>query len=145
MNIDKAASHRGGHDDGDAAATRPSFKELKHDLAIRPVHHQLEHRIEAHTFEAFLAYCLQVTLEANLRQVAGGTTPRAVIHQFRTMQMVGVLLPTPDRGELTLSRYTQPEAEQRMLLEQQRPRLPGQPPPKITARQVEPATAVTAL
>ena len=65
MNINKAASHRGGHDDGDAAATRPSFKELKHNLSIRPVHHRLELRIEAHIFDAFLAYCLQVTPEAS--------------------------------------------------------------------------------
>jgi len=32
-----------------------AFKELKHDLALRPIHHhQLEHRIEAHIFVAFM-------------------------------------------------------------------------------------------
>jgi transposase len=110
-----------------------AFKEIKHDLAIRPIYHQLESRIEAHIFVAFLAYCLQVTLKAQLRQLAGGTTPRAVIEKFKAMQMVDVLLPTTDGRELTLSRYTQPEAEHRMLLEQLRLELPRQPPPKITA------------
>ena len=110
-----------------------AFKEIKHDLAIRPIYHQLESRIEAHIFVAFLAYCLQVTLKAQLRQLAGGTTPRAVIEKFTTMQMVDVKLPTTDGRELTLSRYTQPEAEHRMLLEQLRLDLPRQPPPKITA------------
>jgi transposase len=110
-----------------------AFKEIKHDLAIRPIYHQLESRIEAHIFVAFLAYCLQVTLKAQLRQLAGGTTPRAVIEKFKTMQMVDVHLPTTDGRELTLSRYTQPQPEHRMLLEQLRLELPRQPPPKITA------------
>jgi transposase len=113
-----------------------AFKEIKHDLAIRPIFHKTEERIEAHIFVAFLAYCLQVTLKAQLRQLAGGTTPRAVIEKFKTMQMVDVQLPTTDGRELTLSRYTQPEAEHRMLLEQLRLDLPRQPPPKITAAQV---------
>ena len=123
-----------------------AFKELKHDLSIRPIYHQLEHRIEAHIFVAFMAYCLQVTLKTQLRQLAGGTTPREVIQKFKAMQMVDVLLPTTDGRELTLPRYTQPEPEQRMLLEQLRLQLPAQPPPRITARQVvAKAPAVPAL
>jgi hypothetical protein len=54
-----------------------------------------------------------------------------------------VVLPTDDGRELTLSRYTQPEADHRMLLQQLRLQLPAQPPPRITANQaasfVEPA------
>ena len=53
-----------------------TFKEIMHDLAIRPIYVKLESRIEAHIFVAFLAYCLQVKLKAQLRQLAGGTTPR---------------------------------------------------------------------
>ena len=34
--------------------------EIKHDLAIRPIFHKTEARIEAHIFVAFLAYCLQL-------------------------------------------------------------------------------------
>ena len=112
-----------------------AFKEIKHDLAIRPIFHQTEERIEAHIFVAFLAYCLQVTLKAKLSTLAGGTTPREVIAKFKTMQMVDVHLPTTDGRALTLSRYTQPEAEHRMLLDQLRLNLPSQPPPKITAAQ----------
>jgi transposase len=113
-----------------------AFKELKHDLALRPIYHQLEHRIEAHIFVAFLAYCLQVTLKANLRQHAQGLTPRSVTEKFKAMQMVDVHLPTSDGRELVLSRYTQPEAEHRMLLDLLKLRLPEQPPPKISAAQV---------
>ena len=112
-----------------------AFKEIKHDLAIRPIFHKTEQRIEAHIFVAFLAYCLQVTLKAKLRTLASGTTPREVIAKFKTLQMVDVHLPTTDGRELTLSRYTQPEAEHRILLDQLRLSLPSQPPPKITAAQ----------
>ena len=53
-----------------------AFKNLKGDLAIRPIHHQREDRIEAHIFIAFLAYCLQVTLQRRLRDLAPGLTAR---------------------------------------------------------------------
>jgi transposase len=122
-----------------------AFKEIKHDLAIRPIFHRTEPRIEAHIFVAFLAYCLQVTLKARLRSLAGGTTPREVLDKFKTMHMVDVLLPTTDGRQLTLSRYTQPEAEHHMLLQQLHLSLPAQPPPRITAKQVHQAPAELAL
>ena len=115
-----------------------AFKELKNDLAIRPLYHQLEHRIEAHIFVAFLSYCLQVTLKHQLRQRAPGLTPRAAIETFKTMQMVDIQIPTTDGRTLLLSRYTQPEPEHRLLLDALRLRLPAQPPPKITASCVSP-------
>ncbi len=110
-----------------------AFKELKHDLAVRPIYHRNESRIEAHIFVAFLAYCLQVTLKAKLRTLAGGITPREALTKFKTMQLVDVRVPTTDGRELLLTRYTQPEPEQRMLLDGLRLKLPAQAPPKITA------------
>ena len=63
-----------------------AFKELKHDLAIRPIYHQTDKRIEAHIFIAFIAYCLHVTLKQRTRSCAPGLTPRAVLEKFATMQ-----------------------------------------------------------
>lgn len=120
-----------------------AFKELKHDLAVRPIFHHDEKRIEAHIFVAFLAYCLQVTLKANLRPLASGITPREVIAKFKSIQMVDVHIPTTDTREITLSRYTQPEPEHRMLLQQLQMRLPEQLPPKITAAHVRHLTPHT--
>src|SRR6202142_2377426 len=57
-----------------------AFKTMKDDLQLRPIHHQLEHRIEAHIFGAFLAYSLHVTLRARLKPLAPGLTPRAVLN-----------------------------------------------------------------
>ena len=73
-----------------------AFKNLKDDLALRPIHHQLQHRIEAHIFIAFIAYCLHVTLRAWLRRVAGGLTARAVLDKFAAIQMLDVQFPTTD-------------------------------------------------
>jgi transposase len=114
-----------------------AFKELKHDLSIRPIHHSKETRVEAHIFVAFLAYCLQVTLKHQLKRLGHGLTPRAVLEKFKTIRMVDVSLPTTDGRHLVLSRYTQPEPEHRMLLDLLGLKLPAQPPPKITPKQAQ--------
>ena len=111
-----------------------AFKNLKDDLALRPIFHQLEHRIEAHIFVAFRAYCLHVTLRARLRPLAPGLTPRAVLDKFATIQMLDVHFPTTDGRTLILSRYTYPETDHRLLLEQLNLTLPAQPPPRISSR-----------
>ncbi len=110
-----------------------AFKELKGDLSIRPIYHQLDTRIEAHIFVAFLAYCLQVTLKARLRPLAPGLTPRSALEKFGAIQMVDVHLPTTDGRTLILSRYTEPESDRQLLLDRLHLRLPEQPPPRITA------------
>ena len=116
-----------------------AFKELKGDLAIRPIYHQNDARIEAHIFVAFVAYCLQVTLKQRLRSLAPGLTPRSVLEKMAAIQMVDVQLPTTDGRIVTLSRYTEPEADQAIVLQQLKISLPAQPPPKITSAEV-PAT-----
>lgn len=109
-----------------------AFKELKNDLGLRPIHHQLESRIEAHIFVAFMAYCLQITLRHRLRTHAGGlTTPRAM-EQMAGMQMLDVLAPTTTGQWLLMSRYTQPDKTQQLLLSLLGLQLPQQPPPRIT-------------
>jgi len=110
-----------------------AFKNLKGDLGIRPIFHQLAHRIEAHIFIAFISYCLHVTLRRRLRDLAPGLTPRAVLEKFSAMQMIDVYLPTSDGRTIILSRYTQPESELKLLLNLLKLQLPDQPPPKITA------------
>src|SRR5438445_3770706 len=119
-------------------AVEEAFKNLKGDLAIRPVFHQLEARIEAHVFIAFLAYCLHVTLARRLHALAPGLTPRSVLEKFAAMQMIDVHLPTTDGRELLLTRYTEPELELSLLLEKLKLELPAQPPPKITAGPLPP-------
>ena len=104
--------------------------------AIRPIYHQTDERIEAHIFVAFLAYCLQVTLKQRLRSLAPGLTPRSVLEKMAAIQMVDVQLPTTDGRTVILSRYTEPEVDQAVLLQQLKISLPAQPPPRVIAPDV---------
>jgi hypothetical protein len=114
-------------------AVEEAFKNFKADLAIRPVFHQEERRIEAHIFIAFLAYCLYVTLQRRLHALAPGLTARSALEKFAAVQMIDVHLPTTDGRELVLTRYTQPEPELKLLINQLKFQLPPQPPPRIAA------------
>ena len=111
-----------------------AFKDLKDDLALRPIFHQLEKRIEAHILVSFLAYCLHAHLRACLKPLAPGLTPRSVLDKFAAMQMLDVHFPTTDGRELIFRRYTQPEKDQKMLLAQLNWELPPQSPPRITQK-----------
>jgi DDE family transposase len=110
-----------------------AFKNLKDDLQLRPIHHQLEERIEAHIFVAFLAYCLHVTLRARLKPLAPGLTPRAVLDKFAAIQMLDVHFPTTDGRTLIMSRRTELTADQKLLVSQLKLKLPPQPAPRIRA------------
>jgi transposase len=129
-----------------------TFKCLKSELAIRPVHHQLEHRVEAHILVAFLGYCLMTTLKLQLAPHAPGLTPRSALEKLCAIQMVDVCLPvvqaadqaigTPDGDTdptnrwLVMPRHTQPEPEQQIILDLLAMSLPAQPPPRITGRDI---------
>jgi len=117
------------------------FKNLKDDLQLRPIYHQLEERIEAHIFVAFIAYCPQVTLRARLKPLAPRLTPRAVLDKLAAIQMLDVHFPTTDGRTLIPSRYTELNAEQKLLMNQLKLDLPSQPPPRITAPAAKSARA----
>jgi Transposase DDE domain len=121
-------------------AVEEAFRNLKGDLAIRPVFHQDEKRIEAHIFIAFLAYCMQITLMRRLHALAPGLTARSALEKFAAVQMIDVHLPTTDGREILLTRYTHPEPELQLLIDQLKLRLPPQPPPRITTAAVTQAT-----
>lgn len=122
-----------------------AFKNLKGDLAVRPIYHQCEQRIEAHIFVAFLAFCLHTTLRHKLRQKAPGLTPRSLIEKLCAIQMLDVHFPTTDGRTLIFSRYTTPSKVQKLLLDQLGLELPQQSPPRITsAKTIQPLTS-TAL
>src|SRR5438128_2294288 len=128
--------------EGELYVLAQSRDRVAKELAIRPVFHQLEARIEAHVFIAFLAYCLHVTLARRLHALAPGLTPRSVLQKFAAVQMIDVHLPTTDGRELVLTRYTEPEPELSLLLKKLKLELPAQPPPKITASAPAPPTSM---
>ncbi len=111
-----------------------AFKSMKSDLGLRPIYHQLEHRVEAHILVAFLAYCLTITLKHRLQASAPGLTPKAVLEKLSTIQMLDVWFPTTDDRWLVMPRYTQPGADQALLLHKLKLSLPQQPPPILKAK-----------
>jgi transposase len=124
------------------AQIEEAFKNLKGDLAVRPIFHQDEDRIEAHILVAFLAYCLHVTLRHQLKRKAPGLTPRSLLEQLCAIQMLDVHFPTSDGRTLIFQRYTAPTKLQKLLLAQLDLELPPQSPPRITSkRNLEPLGA----
>jgi hypothetical protein len=73
---------------------------LSIDLEIRPIYHQKEHRIDAHIFVAFLAYCLQVTLKIRLMAYAPADT-NSCSQETRNDPNDRCLYPTCDAPPLT--------------------------------------------
>lgn len=109
-----------------------AFKDLKQDLAIRPIFHKKDDRIESHILVAFIAYCLHVTLKQIARQSASGLTPRSILEKFKTIQMIDVSIPTLDGRVVKMPRYTQPDTDLQLLLHQLKLFLPKQPMPRVT-------------
>jgi len=58
------------------------------------------------------------------------------LEKFAAVQMIDVHLPTTDGREIRLTRYTYPEPELQLLIDQLKLRLPPQPPPRITTAAV---------
>jgi hypothetical protein len=113
-----------------------AFKHVKGDLAIRPIHHSLEERVEAHILVAFLGYALLASLRMKLQYAAPGLTPRAVLEKLSTIRMVDVCIPTTDGRLLVMPRYVEPDADQQLVLDKLRLSLPPQPPPRIRSGEV---------
>jgi transposase len=110
-----------------------AFKNLKSELAVRPIYHQREDRIEAHIFVSFLAYCVFVSLKHQLKVHAPGLTVRQALEKLAARQMLDVHFPTTDGRELVFTRHTEPEPDQQLLLAKLGWTLPPQAPPRISA------------
>lgn len=119
-----------------------SFRTLKSDLGLRPIHHQRDDRIEAHILISFLAYCLHITLEQYNKRSASGLSARSVLERLSEIQMLDVTIPATDGRELRMKRYTKPEKPHHLLLEQLGFELPAQPPPEIRTPSPKPLNSV---
>ena len=113
-----------------------AFRVLKSELAIRPVWHRLDRRVEAHILIAFLAYCLWVCLKQKLRPCAPSLTPARVLESLARMQMVEVWFALRRGGRICLPRITEPESDQSIILHRLGWKLPQQPPPRIYPKQL---------
>jgi len=93
-----------------------AFRVLKSELSIRPLFHQLEHRVKAHILVAFLGYALWVTMKHLLRRKYSPLTPARVLSLLASVQSADIILPTTDGREIRLRRVTTPSPEQNEVL-----------------------------
>jgi len=94
------------------AEVEAAFRLLKSKLSIRPLFHQLEHRVKAHILAAFLGYALWVTLKHLLRRKQSALPPARVLSLLASVQSAGIILPTTDGREIRIRRVTTPTPEQ---------------------------------
>jgi transposase len=94
-----------------------AFHIHKSDLAIRPVWHQKEGRVQAHILVCFLSYVLWKTLAASCRQAGLGDEPRRVFESLSEITLVDVVLPTRSGTAIRKRCISQPTEHQRILLQ----------------------------
>ena len=93
------------------------FRTGKSDLKIRPIWHQLEHRVQGHILFSFLAYALWKTLQIWIERSGLGRGVRTVIEEFARLKANDVILKTSAGLEIKLCCITQPDPAQRALLD----------------------------
>lgn len=124
------------------AQAEAAFRIQKEQLAIRPIWHQREDRVQAHILVCFLAFVLWKTLELWQERAGLGNSPRTLLEELARIQAHDVVLPTHAHGEVRLRCVAQPDAAQAALLDRLGLVLPKRIRlPEITAETVEHAAA----
>lgn len=93
-----------------------AFRTEKTELHIRPIWHQLEHRVKAHILFSFLAYAMWKVLEQWMAHARLGNGPRSVIDALRRIKAQDVILPTSAGRELRIRCVTSPDAAEKAIL-----------------------------
>jgi hypothetical protein len=95
-----------------------AFRALKSELAIRPLWHQTDARVQAHILVAFLGYALWVALKHTLKRAGASLSPQQALDRLRGIQSGDLLLETTDGRTLRLRRVSRPDRRQQLLLAQ---------------------------
>ena len=93
------------------------FRTEKTELAIRPIWHQLEARVQAHVLFSFLAYAMWKTLQTWMDGSGLGRGARTVIEEFVRIKVADVVLPTTAGRDLKLMCVTRPDKTQAAIIE----------------------------
>lgn len=98
-----------------------AFRITKGELAIRPIWHQKEDRVQAHILVCFPACCLWKTLAQWMKASGLGDAPRRLVGEFARIKSGDGVLPTRTRDgrpgkTLRIRCVTIPDAAQKVLL-----------------------------
>jgi len=94
-----------------------AFRIHKSDLALRPIWHQKESRVQAHILVCFLAYVLWKTLGRMCAAAGLGDEPRKVLEEIGRIGVVDVVMPTSQGVEIRKRCVTRPSEHQAILLD----------------------------
>jgi transposase len=104
-----------------------AFRDLKGDLALRPIYHHLQRRVEAHVLVCFLSLCLWRTLEHWMGVSGLGGEARQFLLEMKQIHSMDVHLPTRQGQTIRLRIVSKPEKELAALLTRMKLRLPNVP------------------
>ena len=108
------------------------FRTEKSELAIRPIWHQMEKRVQAHVLFSFLAYAMPgastpdvgparcagwKTLQTWMDRSGLGRGARTVIEEFARIKVADVILPTTAGRDVKLTCVTRPDRAQAAIIE----------------------------
>src|SRR5208337_2494173 len=106
-----------------------AFRIHKDELAIRPIWHHKDERVQGHILVCFLAYVMWKTLAQWMRHSGLGDAPRSLLDELAKIRSGDVVLPTKSAAgvparDVRLRCVTEPDAAQKMLLTRLDLRLP---------------------
>ena len=93
-----------------------TFRSLKSDLNLRPVHHQNDERVEAHLYLTMLAYQLVNTIRYMLKQKGINYDWKNIVRIMSTQKIQTIKLPT-DKKVMHIRKPSSPINEVRQIYE----------------------------
>jgi hypothetical protein len=88
-----------------------AFRDLKSDLGLRPIHHQIERRTKSHLFIGVLAYHLLVGIETKLKENGDHRDWKTIRNVMSTHQRTTVIMSDVNRTEYHIRVSGRPETQ----------------------------------
>ena len=104
-----------------------AFRDLKGDLALRPIYHHIQRRVEAHILVCFLSLCLWRTLEHRMGASGLGNEARQFLIEMSQIHSMDIHMPTKQGQTIRMRVVSKPGKELAFLLERMKLRLPNTP------------------
>ncbi len=107
-----------------------TFKSMKSELGLRPIHHQKEKRVSAHLFITLLAYHVVHTIRYQLKQKGITSSWTRIRHIMGTQQRMTVSMSLENGDKLFIRSTSKPETAQKEIIDALGIKLPFLPAKK---------------
>jgi transposase len=92
-----------------------TFRTLKTDLAIRPVHHQKDQNTEAHIFLGVLAYQVVATIRHQLKTKNINDSWQTIVMKMNTQKSVVTSLMDAENKKIVIKTCSQPSSDAKAI------------------------------